>query len=155
MNIKYPVYIPYLEGNEKEYVNKCLDSTWISSKGEFIDRFEKAFSDYLGIPYCTSVCNGTVAIHDALLALGVGPGDEILVPSFTYIASVNPIRMTGAIPIFVDSDPVTWQMSPSDISSKISPRTKAILVVHLYGYPCDMDAIMGIAQRNDLYVVED
>jgi perosamine synthetase len=91
MEIKIPVYQPSLSGNEKRYVNECLDSTWISSKGKFISEFEKGFADYIQIKHATAVCNGTVAIHLALLALGIGPGDEVIVPTLTYIASVNAI----------------------------------------------------------------
>ena len=112
MSFRYPVYQPHLGGNEKKYVNECLDSTWISSKGKFIEEFENKFSDFLGIKYSASVCNGTVAIHVALLALGIGPGDEVIVPSFTYIASVNAIYYTGAKPVFTDSTNDTWQIDP-------------------------------------------
>ncbi len=149
------LYKPSLTGNEKKYVNECLDSTWISSKGKFISLFEEKFSEYLGIRHAASVCNGTVALHVALLALGIGPGDEVIVPTLTYVASVNAITYTGAKPIFVDSLHRTWQMDPDDIKAKLSRRTRAIMVVHLYGHPCDMDAIMKIARENHLYVIED
>lgn len=128
---KYPVYQPSLNGNEKRYVNECFDSTWISSKGGFINEFEKSFANYINIEYATGVCNGTVALHLALVALGLQEGDEVIVPTFTYIASVNSIVYTGATPVFVDSDPVSWQMNPDDVEQKITPQTKAIMVVHL------------------------
>lgn len=150
-----PVYQPSLNGNEKKYVNDCLDSTWISSKGKYVTEFENQFDRYIGIDYATGVCNGTVALHLALVALGIGPGDEVIVPTLTYIASVNAIAYTGATPVFVDSLEDTWQMDPGDIKKKITSKTKAIMVVHLYGHPCDMDSIMDIAQKNDLFVVED
>ncbi len=152
---KIPVYQPSLNGNEKKYVNDCLDSTWISSKGKYVTEFENQFARYIGIDYATGVCNGTVALHLALVALGIGPGDEVIVPTLTYIASVNAIAYTGATPVFVDSLEDTWQMDPEDIKKKITSKTKAIMVVHLYGHPCDMDSIMDIAQKNDLFVVED
>ncbi len=155
MKYKYPVYIPYLKGNEKKFVNECLDSTWISSKGKFVELFESEFSKYLDIKYSATVSNGTVALHLALLTLGIGPGDEVLVPTFTYIASVNSITYTGAKPVFVDSELDTWQIDPDDIKKKITPRSKAIMPVHLYGHPCDMDSICKIAKENDLFIIED
>lgn len=150
-----PVYQPYLTGREKEYVNQCLDSTWISSKGEFITKFESQFANYIGAQYATSVCNGTVAIHLALVALGLGPGDEVIVPTLTYVASVNTIVQAGAKPVFVDSLESTWQIDPEDVRRKITPRTKAVMAVHLYGLPCDMDQLRSICNENQLYLVED
>jgi len=150
-----PIYKPSITQLEKQYVNDCLDSSWISSKGSYIDKFEKSFSKKINVKYSTSVCNGTVALHLALLALGVGPGDEVIVPTFTYIASVNAIVYCGATPVFVDSLEETWQIDPTDILKKITKRTKAILVVHLYGQSCDMDSITQIASDHELFVVED
>jgi perosamine synthetase len=155
MDIKIPVYRPWLAGNEKKYVNECLDSTWISSKGKFIPLFEQKFSEYLGVRHAASVCNGTVALHAALLALGIGPGDEVIVPTLTYIASVNAITYTGAIPVFVDSLPDTWQMDPDDVKKKITGKTKAIMAVHLYGHPCQMDKLCSIAKDHGTYLIED
>lgn len=152
---RYPVYQPSLSGNEKKYVNECLDSTWISSKGKFINEFEKSFAEYIDIDYAVGVSNGTVAIHLALVALGIGEGDEVIVPTFTYIASANPIVQVGAKPVFVDSKKDTWQMDPGDIKKKITAKTKAIMVVHLYGHSCEMEAIMKIAKENNLFVIED
>ncbi|POT31283.1 DegT/DnrJ/EryC1/StrS family aminotransferase [Citrobacter braakii] len=154
--MKYiPVYEPSLTGKEKEYVNDCLDSTWISSKGSYIQRFETEFSKHISAQYATTVSNGTVAIHLALIALGISEGDEVIVPTLTYIASVNAINYTGAIPVFVDSDAETWQVSIEDIRNKITNKTKAIMCVHLYGQPCDMDAILEIANEFNLFVIED
>jgi perosamine synthetase len=150
-----PVYKPCFSGQEKKYVNDCLDSTWISSKGEFIGRFEKAFADYVGVNHATTVSNGTVAIHLALESIGLCPGDEVIVPTFTYIASVNTIIQAGATPVFVDSLEATWQINPEDVKAKITPRTKAIMVVHLYGLPCDMDALLEICREYGLYMIED
>jgi len=155
MNKPIPIYQPSLSGNEKKYVNECLDSTWISSKGEFINRFEHSFSSYVGINHSISVSNGTVALHLAMLALGIGCEDEVIVPTLTYIASVNAITYTGATPVFVDSLAETWQMDPDDIERKITSRTKAIMAVHVYGHPCDMDAIKAICLKNNLFLIED
>jgi perosamine synthetase len=150
-----PLYKPSLRGNEKKYVNECLDSTWISSKGEFIPRFESRFAEQVGSPYAASVCNGTVALHVALLALGIGAGDEVIVPTLTYVASVNSIAYTGARPVFVDSLETSWQMDPEDVRRKISPKTRAIMAVHLYGFPCDMDRLAPLAAEHGLLLVED
>jgi perosamine synthetase len=155
MKYKYPVYQPNLSGNEKNYVNECIDSTWISSKGKFIKKFEDDFSKFVEIKYSAGVSNGTVALHIALLALGIGKENEIIVPTFTYIASVNAINYAGAKPVFVDSDPVTWQIDTNKIEEKITDRTKAIMAVHLYGHPNNMDSIKKIASKNNLYVIED
>lgn len=150
-----PVYQPDLGGNEKKYVNECLDTSWISSRGRFVGEFESKFAERVGVEHAASVCNGTVALHLALLALGIGPGDEVLVPTLTYIASVNAITYTGATPVFVDSVRDTWQMDPKDVRRHITPRTRALMPVHLYGQSCDMDALMAIAHEHRLFVVED
>lgn len=155
MSDQIPVYAPNLSGNEKKYVMECLESTWISSKGRFISEFEQSFSRYTNVKYSASVCNGTVALHLALLALGVGPGDEVIVPTLTYIASVNAITYTGAVPIFVDSLRDTWQMDPDDVKRKLSPRTKAIMAVHLYGHPCDMEVLVNISKGQGIFLLED
>ncbi len=155
MNYKYPVYRPLLNGNEKRYVNKCLDSTWISSKGEFISRFEKEFASFTNSKYAIAVPNGTIALHLALLTLGIGRGDEVLVPTLTYVASANAVTYTNAKPVFVDSLPGSWQPDPEDIRKKITKRTKAVMVAHLYGYPSNMKEILKIAKEHNLLVVED
>lgn len=150
-----PVYKPWLHGNEKKYVTDCIDSGWISSKGSYVEKFEKAFADFIGTRYAVSVCNGTVALHLALVALGIGPGDEVIVPTLTYIASVNAITYTGATPVFVDSRPDHWQLDPKDVEKKLSSKTKVVLPVHLYGHAADMDELSEIALRNGLFLVED
>lgn len=155
MSYKYPVYQPNLSGNETKYVQECLESTWISSKGKFIKQFENDFSKFTGIINSVSVSNGTVALHIALLALGIGKDDEVIVPSFTYIASVNAIHYTGAKPVFVDSDPHTWQIDTKKIEERISSGTKAIMAVHIYGHPCNMDEIIRIARKHNLLIIED
>jgi perosamine synthetase len=152
---KYPIYRPNLTGNEKKYVDDCLDSTWISSKGKYISMFEQNFAKYIGVKHATAVCNGTVALHLALLTLGIGPDDEVIVPTLTYIASVNSIAYTGATPVFVDSLAATWQMDPDDVERKITPKTKAIMAVHLYGHPCDLARLQEIAKKHNIFLIED
>lgn len=152
---KIPVYQPSLNGNEKKYVNECLDSTWISSKGKFVNEFEIKFASYIDVNYATTVSNGTVAIHLALLSLGIGPGDEVIVPTLTYIASVNSIVNAGATPVFIDSLESSWQLDPADVLKKITPKTKAVLAVHLYGHPCDMNALVEVCKNHNLYLIED
>lgn len=153
--LKIPVYQPSLTGNEKKYVNDCLDSNWISSKGKYISLFEKAFAEYVNVLYGIGVCNGTVALHLALVALGICTGDEVIVPTLTYIASVNAIVYTGATPVFVDSLPDTWQIDPQEVRRCITEKTKAILAVHLYGHPCDVEALREIADQHRLFLIED
>jgi len=155
MSFKYPVYQPNLSGNESKYVLECLDSTWISSKGKFIKQFENNFSAFTGLDNSVAVANGTVALHVAMLALGIGKDDEVIVPTFTYIASVNAIAYTGAEPVFIDSDPDTWQIDTKKIEERISKKTKAIMAVHIYGHPCDMAEIRKIANKHKLFIIED
>ena len=150
-----PVYQPELSGNEKKYVNECLDTNWISAKGRFVNEFEQKTAEFLGVKHAVSVCNGTVALHLALMALGIGEGDEVILPSLTYVASANAVTYTGATPVFADSLKETWQIDPADIERKITKHTRAIMVVHLYGQPCEMNRIMEIAKEHDLFVVED
>lgn len=152
--ILIPVYEPYFWGREKSYVAEAIDSLWIS-KGPFVSRFEVEFAKYLGVDYATTVCNGTAALHIALLALGIGPGDEVIVPTLTYIAAVNAIAYVGATPVFADSLASTWQLDPADVRRKITRRTKAVLAVHLYGLPCDLDELTEICRANSLYLIED
>lgn len=152
---KIPVYQPELAGNERLYVNDCLDENWISSKGKYVPLFEDKFCNFVGSKYAVSVSNGTVALHLALEVLGIRPGDEVIVPTLTYIASVNAIKYTGATPVFVDSDINSWQADIHDIEAKITPKTKALMIVHLYGYPTAMDPVMELARKYDLFVVED
>jgi perosamine synthetase len=149
------LYRPDLSGNERKYVLECIDSSWISSNGVFVGRFEQAFAEVTGVAHAIAVSNGTVALHLALHALGVGPGDEVIVPSFTYIASVNTIAQTGATPIFVESCVNDWLLDPNDVERKITPRTKAVMLVHLYGAVCDMTALCALADRHRLAIVED
>lgn len=150
-----PVAAPMLVGNEKSYVIDCLDSTWISSTGKYVERFESAFADFCGVRHAISCCNGTVALHLALVALGLKPGDEVIVPTITFVATANVVKYCGATPIFVDVDPATWTIDPSLIEQKITSRTRGIIVVHLYGQPADLDPVLDLARRHSLFVVED
>lgn len=150
-----PVSMPTFLGNEKRYVNDCLDTEWISSIGKYIAAFEENFARFCSTPYAVACNNGTTALHLALLAYDVGPGDEVIVPTLTYVASANAIRYCGATPVFVDSEHRTMNMDPEQIEARITPRTKGILVVHLYGHPTDMDAVLDIAQKHNLFVLED
>ncbi len=150
-----PVSAPVLAGNEKRYVNECLDEGWISSNGRFIGRFEQDFALFCGVSHAVACCNGTVALHIALLALGIGPGDEVIVPTVTFVATANAVQYTGATPVFADSERETWNMDPRDVERKITPRTRAIIAVHLYGHPADMDALSALARQHKLALVED
>lgn len=150
-----PVAAPDLSGNEERYVLEALRSSWISSTGPFVGRFEQAFATQCGTRAAIGVANGTLALHLALLTMDLRPGDEVLVPSLTYIATANAVRYCGAEPVFVDVDPRTWCMDPTQLEASITRRTKAIIPVHLYGHPADMDAIGRIAATHGLWVVED
>jgi perosamine synthetase len=150
-----PISHPVFAGNEKKYVNECLDDVWISSSGKFIGAFESAFAEFCGVEHAISCNNGTSALHLGLQGLGVGPGDEVITPTLTYIATANTVRYCGATPVFVDSEPRTMNIDPSLIEAKITPRTRAILPVHLYGHPADMGPILDIAKRRGLAVLED
>jgi perosamine synthetase len=155
MGIKIPIAVPCLDGNEIEYVKDCLSSSWISSKGKYVIAFEEKFAEYVGAKYGITVSNGTVALHLALATLGIGPGDEVIIPTFTMIAAANVVQYTGAKPVLTDSDPKNWNINPNEIEKKITEKTKAIMVVHLYGHPADMDPLMKIARDHNLYVIED
>ena len=150
-----PVSHPVFTGNEKKYVNECLETTWISSVGRFIPAFESAVASFCGVDHAIACSSGTTALHLALLALEIGLGDEVIVPTFSYVACVNAIRYCGATPVLVDSEPVTMNIDPAAIERKVTKRTRAILVVHLYGHPADMDPINEIARRHGLLVIED
>lgn len=150
-----PVSEPDLNGNEKKYLNECIDSGWISSEGPFVERFERAFSSYVGRSFGIAVCNGSAALEVALLAMDFEEGDEVIVPSFTIISCISAILRVKAVPVLVDSDGETWNMDVSKIAEKITSRTKAIMVVHTYGLPVDMDAIMSISEAYGLRIIED
>jgi perosamine synthetase len=150
-----PICHPVFSGNEKNYVMECLETSWISSIGRFIPLFESAVAQFCGARYAVAASSGTTALHLALLAMNVGPGDEVIVPTLTYIAAANAVTYCGARPVFVDVDRETWNIDPELIESRITANTRGILVVHLYGHPCDMDAIIELARRRGLFVLED
>jgi perosamine synthetase len=150
-----PVSRPALSQLEIDYVTDAIKSGWVSSLGAYIDAFEKKFADYCGTKYAVSVCNGTVGLHLALKVLGVGAGDEVIVPDLTFIATGNTVVTAGATPIIVDVCRDTYCIDPAKITEAISPRTRAIIPVHLYGHPAAMHAIMAIARERGLFVIED
>jgi len=150
-----PVCEPLLAGNELPYITDAVSTGWISSSGSYLQKFENAFAEYCGVRYGVGVCNGTVALHLALKVLGVGEGDEVIIPNFTMIASAFAVCHTGAKPVFVDADKNTWNIDVNKIEEKITSRTKAIMPVHIFGNMCNMDAIKNIAQKHNLHIVED
>ena len=150
-----PVAEPLLDGNELKYVTDCLKSGWISSLGKYVRDFEQGFARYCGAEYGVATANGTVAIHLLAAALNLGPGDEVIMPGLTYVATANGIRYTGATPVFVDSERETWNIDPNGIEAAITPRTKAIFAVHLYGHPAEMDSLRAIADEHGLLLLED
>lgn len=150
-----PVNAPLLNGNEKKYLVECIDTGWISSEGPFIKKFEEQFAARVDRKHGIAVCNGTAALDAAIEALGVGAGDEVILPAFTIISCIGQIIRCGAKPVLVDSNPITWNMDVTQIEAKITPRTKAIMAVHIYGLPVDMDPLLDIAQRYGLMILED
>ncbi len=155
MNDFIPVNQPVISKESKKYVNEALDSGWISSSGKFVDKFEVEFSKYIGVKYGVAVANGTAALHVALLAAGIGDGDEVIVPAFTMAATWMAVLYVGAVPIFVDCEPVTYNINPKLIEEKITKKTKAIIPVHIYGHSADMNPILEISQKYKLIVIED
>lgn len=153
--IKFPVAEPCLGKEELNNIIEAVKTGWISSKGKFIEEFENEFAKYCGVRYGIATSNGTSALHLALAALGIKKGDEVIVPDLTFIATANVVRYCGAKPVFVDSHPDYWCIDPNKIEEKITKRTKAIIPVHIYGHPCDMDPILRIAKKHHLYVIED
>jgi perosamine synthetase len=150
-----PVAEPLLGQKELEYVTDCVRSGWVSSLGEYVKRFEREFAAYCGVRHGVATHNGTVALHLALVALGIGPGDEVILPTLTFVATANAVTYTGATPIFVDSEPDTWNLDPDAVARAITPRTRAIIAVHLYGHPADMDALRVLADRHRVVLLED
>ena len=150
-----PVNQPLLNGNEKRYLIECIDSGWISSEGPFIKAFEEKFAARFNRKHAIAVCNGTAALDAAIEALGIGPGDEVIMPSFTIISCIMQIVRNGAKPVLIDADPLTWNMDVAAIESRITARTKAIMAVHIYGLPVDMDPLLTLAARYGLKVLED
>jgi perosamine synthetase len=150
-----PVCEPTLSGNELKYVTDAVETNWISSAGSYIPRFEECFAEKMGARYGVACANGTVALHLALATLGLEPGDEVIIPTFTMIATANAVTYLGARPVLVDSEPCTWNMDMNQVEAAITARTRAIIPVHTYGHPVDMDALMHIADRHGLFVLED
>jgi perosamine synthetase len=155
MDKPIPVNTPLLDGNELKYVSECIETGWISSEGPFIKEFEEKFSQRVERKHGIAVANGTAALDIAIEALGIGKGDEVIMPTFTIISCINQIIRKGAIPVFIDSDPLTWNMKVHELESKITRFTKAIMVVHIYGLPVDMAPILTLAKKYDLKVIED
>lgn len=152
---RIPIAAPRLEGNELRYVTTCVESNWISSQGAYVGRFEQDFAEAIGARFAVSVSSGTTALHLALRVLDIGPGDEVLVPNLTFAATANAVIHCGARPVLVDVDPLTWTLDPADLEARLTPRSRAVVPVHLYGHPADMQAVMAVAERAGLAVVED
>ncbi|WP_199141695.1 DegT/DnrJ/EryC1/StrS family aminotransferase [Pedobacter sp. ASV12] len=150
-----PVNTPLLNGNELQYLTQCIETGWISSEGPFITQFEAQLSNYVGRKHGIAVSNGSAALDIAVKALNIGPGDEVIMPAFTIISPAQSVVSAGALPVLVDSDALTWNMDVNQIEAKITPQTKAILVVHIYGLPVDLDPILDLAQKYKLKVIED
>jgi len=166
-----PNAVPHLAGNEWTYLKECLDTNWVSSVGPFVDRFEREVAAYVGVPHAVATVNGTAALHVALLAAGVRPDDEVLVPAFTFIATANAVTYCGAHPLFLDSETVSWGLDAGKLSDFLSREcvvkdgqlvnratgriVRAVVPVHLYGHPVDLDAVLEVARRHPLAVVED
>lgn len=153
--MKVPVNRPLLNGNELKYLQECLDGGWISSEGPFVSRFEARFADRVDRKYGVAVSNGSDALELAVTALGIGQGDEVILPSFTIISCAAAIVRAGAVPVCVDAEPMTWNMNVAAIEEKITKKTKAIMVVHIYGLPVDMDPILRLAKKYGLLLIED
>lgn len=151
----YPVAETHLVGNERLYLNQCIDSNWISSRGPFVDKFERAFARQADCKHAVACANGTVALHLVLAALGIGPGDEVILPAFTMIATANAVKYTGATAKLVDSEPISLNIDPDLIEGAITKNTKAIIVVHTYGHPAQMYRLLGIANAHGLFLIED
>ena len=153
--VYFPVAEPKLGDAELRYVSECVLTGWVSSAGKFVKRFEEQFAEFCGTKYGISSSSGTTALHLSLVALGIGSGDEVIVPSFTFISTANAVTFTGAKPVFVDSEPNTWNINPVEIKKAVTAKTKAIIPVHVYGHPANMDTILDIARECNLAVVED
>jgi perosamine synthetase len=150
-----PVNEPLLDGNESRYLVECVESGWISSEGPFVAQFEESFAAKVGREHGIAVSSGSAALEVAVAALGIGPGDEVILPTFTIISCASAVVRAGATPVLVDCDPYTMNMDVSQVEAEITPRTQAILVVHLYGLPVDMDPVLEMADRHGLKIIED
>jgi perosamine synthetase len=152
---RIPIYKPYLDHSERELVNECIDSTWISSKGSFIDQFEQSTKEYTKAKYCTTTSSGTTALHLAMLALDIKKGDEVITTNFTYVASTNAILYTGAKPVFCEINDTDFNIDVESIERKITSKTKAILYTNVYGFLCNYDKLKHISSKYGVYLVED
>ncbi len=156
-----PLSVPFLNGNEWEYIKECLDTNWVSSAGKYVDKFEKEIAEYVGVGNAVATVNGTAAIHTALNILGISEGDKVLVPTLTFIASINPVKYTGAKPVFIDSEKETYNMDPVKLEETIvnlidkGKKPKAVIVVHLYGQVAKIEEIAEICGKYDIYLIED
>jgi len=150
-----PVNTPALGGNEKKYLQECIDTGWVSSEGPFVKEFEEKFAEIVGRKHAISVANGSAALEIAISILDLQKGDEVILPTFTIISCVAPLIRIGAVPVFTDVDPLTWNMNVDQIEDNITPRTKAIMAVHIYGMPVDMDPLIRIAEKYGFKVIED
>lgn len=155
VDVRIPVAAPNITERELRYVTDCIVSNWISSGGPYVRRFEELFAEYCGTAHGVATSNGTTALHLTLAGLNIGPGDEVIVPTLTFVATANVVRYCGATPVFVDSEERTWNLDPAAVERAITPRTKAIIPVHLYGHPADMDPILQAAKRSGIAVIED
>jgi perosamine synthetase len=150
-----PVNEPIFEGNEKKYLNECIDTGWVSSEGPFVEKFEKGMASITSRKFSIAVSSGTAALDIAVEALGIGEGDEVIMPTFTIISCIHQIIRSKAKPVFIDSDLYSWNMNVDQIESKITDQTKAIMVVHIYGLPVDMDPVLSLAKKYNLKIIED
>ncbi len=150
-----PVNEPLLDGNELSYVSECVEGGWISSEGPFVERFERSMASYVGRRHGIAVANGSAALDVAVAALGIGSGDEVILPTHTIISCAAAVVRAGAHPVLVDSDPTTWNMDICQIESAITSRTRAIMAVHIFGLPVEMDPVLEVARRHGLFVIED
>jgi perosamine synthetase len=155
LNVHIPVAAPRITERALRYVTDCIVSNWISSGGPYVQRFEQAFAEFCEASHAVATSNGTTALHLALAALGVGPGDEVIVPTLTFVATANAVRYVGGTPVFVDSEPRTWNLDPDRVIAAITERTKAIIPVHLYGHPADLGPILDAATKRGIHVIED
>jgi len=153
--IRFQVSKPVLAGRESEFVLDALRSGWISSTGPYVDRFEKTFAEKIKVDECISVCNGTAALHLACLAMQLKPGDEVIVPSLTYVATANVVTYCGATPVLADSDLITWNLTAASVAAAITPKTVGVIAVHLYGFPCPMPEISALCKERGLWLIED
>jgi perosamine synthetase len=152
---RIPLSVPVMGGNEALYVNECIDENWVAANGRFTRAFEQAFATRHGVDEAVATSSGTAALHSALVDLGIGPGDEVIVPDLTFIASANPVRYVGATPVLADVHPRSYTLDPACLQEVLSDRTRAVVVVHLYGHPVDMDPVLELAGARGIFVIED